>query len=391
MAKKRLKIGMFLDTYYPAIDGVVMVVDNLACELAKTNDVTLIVPDMKGGADIKRPYDIIRVKSVHVPFSEYSVAMPHLPSAKRRKILKKHFDVIHVHSPFVLGLYGIQLAKKLNVPVIGTVHTNYEGEVLKIMKSRLLTKLSMKIITGIYNKYDTCIVVNEPVVGEIKKFGYRHKPVVIHNATTLLPPADREKSAEKLNRLLGIDKDDIVLIFVGRITDTKNIFFLLKALRLLKADGASFKMLYVGAGPDEKLLKAKIHEYGMTDCVKMTGRIKNREHLSEIYSRADLLLFPSLVDTFGLVSIEAAVNSTPTLFAEGTMAASLVTDGVNGFVAPVDEIKYCNRIKEIIGNKELLKKASQNAHDTLGESMKSIAEKTYNEYIKAVRRCKKKK
>ena len=74
-----------------------------------------------------------------------------------------------------------------------------------------------------------------------------------------------------------------------------------------------------------------------------------------------------------------------------TMAASLVTDGVNGFVAPVDEIKYCNRIKEIIGNKELLKKASQNAHDTLGESMKSIAEKTYNEYIKAVRRCKKKK
>lgn len=67
------------------------------------------------------------------------------------------------------------------------------------------------------------------------------------------------------------------------------------------------------------------------------------------------------------------------------MSADLVEDNVNGFVSPAGEEKYKNRIKEILSDRELLRKVSENAKDTLAENWTNIAEKTYNEYVKAIR------
>ena len=65
--KKRLKIGIFMDSFYPAIDGVVLVVDNLARTLSKFNDVTVIVPQTESYVeDEKRPYKVIRISSIPV-------------------------------------------------------------------------------------------------------------------------------------------------------------------------------------------------------------------------------------------------------------------------------------------------------------------------------------
>ena len=61
-----------MDSFYPAIYGVVLVVDNLAKELSKFNDVTVVVPYSESYIDdSKRPYKVIRVNSIHIPSTEY--------------------------------------------------------------------------------------------------------------------------------------------------------------------------------------------------------------------------------------------------------------------------------------------------------------------------------
>ena len=384
--KKRLKIGIFMDSFYPELDGVVVVIDNLARMLSKYNDVTVVVPQTPTyKEDYKMPYEIVRVRSIDVPFIEYRLGLPRIKINKEYKeLLKKDFDIIHIHSPFTMGRLGLKIAKDLNIPCVCTVHTRYKFEVKRIAKSEQITKQVMKSIMHVFNKCDKCFVVNDPLIKELKDTGYKKEPIVIYNGTELTPLQNREKNIQMVNKLYDLKATDTVLLFVGRLVKTKNIYFLLDSLKLLKEDNVKFKMIYVGIGPEEKKLKNKIKDYGMQEQIIMAGELSNREILSAVYARADLLLLPSIMDTSSLVRIEAAVNGTAGLFIKDSMVASTIKDNINGYTAELEESKYKDKIKEIISNKKQLKKVSKNAKETLGKTWLSVAEELYEEYLKLI-------
>lgn len=386
MNKKRLKIGIFMDNFYPTIDGVVLVIDNLAKMLAKFNDVTVVVPYTTSvDEDFTRPYDVIRIGSIQVPFMEYRVGKPCTKLSKDYKtLLEKNFDIIHIHSPFTIGSLGLKIANELNIPCIATMHTRFDFEIKKIINNKLVVKQVIKKLIKVYNKSDRCIAINHAMVKVFKDFGYKYEPIVIYNGTDLLPLKEKEKNIERVNKLYDINKNELVFLFVGRLTDIKNIFFILDSLKLLKDDGIKFKMLYVGTGPDENKLKVQIKKYHMEDSVILTGRLTDRILLSSIYARADLFLFPSLFDASSLVQIEAAVNETPGLFIEGSVTSDTVVNNVSGFTSKLDVVEYKNKIKEIINDKKLLKKVSVNAKKMLGKHWKEIADETYDLYISEI-------
>ena len=386
MKKKRLKIGIFMDSFYPAIDGVVLVVDNLAKMLSKFNDVVVVVPDTESKVeDFSRPYNVIRIKSYSIPFTEYKLGKTLSKNSKVFKTLvKEKFDVIHIHSPFTIGRLGVKVAKALNVPCIATMHTRFDFEIKKVVKNKLITKLVIKNLIKVYNDCDNAIAVNHAMKKVFKDYGYKSVPEVIYNGTDLLPLSNKEEMITKVNKLYDLKKDDIVFLFVGRLTSIKNIFFILDSLKKLKEDGFKFKMLYVGTGPDEKKLKTRIEEYNMTDEVIMTGRITDRMLLSGIYARASLFLFPSLFDASSLVQIEAAVNETPGLFIEGSVTSDTVLNNVSGFTTTLDETIYKDKIKEIISNPKLLSEVSKNAREMLGKNWYEIALETYDLYLKEI-------
>ena len=383
---KKLKVGIFMDSYYPAIDGVVVVIDNLAKELLKYCDVTIVVPFTDSYVeDENRPYKVKRVKSISVPFTEYKLGYPtNNFSRVYKELLEEEFDIIHIHSPFTIGRLGVKLAKDLGIPCFGTVHTRFDFEIRRVTDTKIIVNRIMKELMNVFNKCDKCIVVNDPLVKEIKKFGYKHKPIVMYNGTDLKPFDYRKKDLDKINKKYKLKDVDKVLLYVGRIIDIKNIYFILDALKLLKESGVSFKMLYVGSGPDSKKLLSKINKNNLSDDVIMTGRISDRKVLSAIYARADLLLFPSLMDTSSLVRIEAAVNETPGLFIKGSMTASSIVDNETGFVCDLDTSIYKEKIKSILGNKNLLKKVSVNARRTLGRSWSEVAIELFELYLKEI-------
>ena len=99
--KKRLTVGLFMDSYFPMIDGVTMVMDNYAKRLGKYGDVIVFVPDVSHGTfdDTKLGYKVVRCKCVKMPILDYSFPMPHID---------KKFNVIGVFS-FITLFFVINL------------------------------------------------------------------------------------------------------------------------------------------------------------------------------------------------------------------------------------------------------------------------------------------
>lgn len=379
--KRKLKIGLFIDNYYPNIDGVTLVVDNLARCLSKYNDVVVVCPYIDGCNDSSLPYKVIRLKSIKVPLTSYKVVNMF---CNKIELVNEKFDIIHIHSPFILGKIGMKLAKKLDIPCISTMHTRFDFEFKRFAKSEVVSQFATKVLITSLNKSTLCTVVNDPLVSEVKSYGYKGKLKVVYNGTDLKPAIFKGRKRNMINEMFNLSNEEPVFLFVGRIIDIKNIFFILDALKLLKEENYKFKMIYVGEGPDFEKLKNKVIEYQLEDYIILTGKITDRELLSFIYRRSDLLLFPSLFDTSSLVRIEAAVNMTPGLFIKDSMVGSTIKDNVDGYLSELDTGKYKNRIIEIINDKKLLNKVSINAKKNLGVSWKNVAKIYYDIYLEEV-------
>ena len=385
---KRLKIGLFIDNFYPAIDGVVIAVDNIARELSENNDVVVVAPYMGDNSkDLDNHYTIKRVGSIPMPVGEYRIVTHKFGfSNSFKELVKENFDIIHIHSPFNIGKLGLKVAKELNIPCICTVHTRFDYEIKRFTKNEYIVKLIMKGLMNVFNACDKCIVVNEFLEEELHEFGYKKKSITIYNGTDLVPIKDKEKVIAFVNKLHDFKKDETVLLFVGRLIDIKNIFFIADVLKKLKEDNFKFKMVFFLTGPDENKLKSIISNYKLNDVVYFTGKVTDRNYLSALYLRSNLLLFPSLMDTSSLVRIEAAVNETPGLFITDSLVGKMIKDDYNGFNSKMDVNTYEKRIIEVISDKKLLTKVSKNAKKTLGISWKEVSNQIYKLYLKTLKK-----
>ena len=384
---EKLKIGLFIDTFYPMVDGVIQVVDQYAKRLCKFCDVTVFTTKpRKGKTDtIEHPYKVVRCKVMAVPGQDYDLALPGSDKEFKKAVEEAELDIVHIHSPFTIGKIGVKYAKKHNIPVIATLHSQYKQDFHKATKMKWLANIMTSVIMKTFNKCDRCFAVNSKIA-EIYYKDYKAKalPDVLLNGTDFFPVEDEDAALKLVNKKFNLDKDMPVFLFVGRLTNLKNIFFIAKALKKLKDQGKKFKMFYVGSGPDENKLKDLVKELGLEDDVILTGRIMDRDLLKAIYFRAKLFLFPSMYDANSLVQIEAASQKTPTIFLEGSATSASVTNDVNGFLAKNDIDAFAEKIKEVLENDELYEAVKKNAFNDLYHSWDDrvqVAYKLYQEYI----------
>ena len=273
---KKLNIGLFLDTYYPMIDGVISVVDNYAKRLVKYANVTVftIAPRDKKYKD-NFPYKVVRSQKLDIPALDYDLAMPGLDSKFQKELKNSHLDIVHIHSPFSIGKIGLNYAKKHKIPCVATNHSQFKQDFFKATKSPAITDMLLKSIMNVFNACDENWSVNKEVANVYDEYGLKKHAKVVNNATDMELLTDKS-FLQELRKKHNIKDDDKVFLFVGRLTLLKNIFFILDALIKLKNDGFKFKMLYIGSGQDEEELKARIEKNNMTDYVEMVGRVSDR-------------------------------------------------------------------------------------------------------------------
>ena len=383
---KKLKIGFFIDTFFPMIDGVIMVVDNYAKRLSKIADVTVFCPYQKDKAfEDNFSYKVVRCKSVRMPGSDYCCGIPKMDSKFKKAVKNANLDLVHIHSPFGVGKIGVNYAKKHNIPCIATLHSQYKQDFYKATHLKGLTNILLNIAMSTFNKCDICWGVNSEIAS-LYKNEYRLKaPASVQNNGTELTLFENKSEAEEfVNAKFNILPDEHVLLFVGRIIELKNVFFIADSLEKVKKSGIKFKMLYVGSGPDEHRLKEHVEKLGLTDNVIFCGKITDREEMCKIYRRADIFLFPSLYDASSLVQIEAASQKTVSLFIKGAKTAGTITENVNGFLSENSVDSFADKIIEILSDENLLNTISENAYRDLYLSWDKAVENAYNDYLKII-------
>ena len=120
-----LKIALFMDTYYPIIDGVVSTVDNYARILSDMGHYSCVYAPKYKHYDDQFSYDVYRTTALKVPFFRYHLASPIATYSMRKDLQHKRFDIFHTHTPFMIGNSALKLARSYNVPIVSTFHSKY--------------------------------------------------------------------------------------------------------------------------------------------------------------------------------------------------------------------------------------------------------------------------
>lgn len=384
----KVTIGLFIDTFFPMIDGVTMVVDNYAKRLTKYANVIVFAPEYPQAQydDSKFSYKVVRCKSVKMPIIDYSLPMPKIDKEFMNELNNTKLDIVHIHSPFTIGKIGVEYAKKNNVPVIATMHSQYKRDFLRAVKFEPFANLLTKVIIRQYNKCDECWAVNSEIAKiYYEEYKYKKLPRVMENATDMKLVENMEQAKKLINEKYNISPDEKVFLFVGRINNLKNVFLIANSLKILKEKyNPKFKMLFVGSGQDEDELKSIIDKNKMNQDIIMCGKISNRELLANIYARADLFLFPSLYDASSIVQIEAASQKTPTLFVKGASTTATITENVNGFISQNNEENFAEKINEIINNKALYNSVCENVYKDIYINWDSQVSKVFDSYMEII-------
>ena len=377
-----MKVGLFIDTWYPMVDGVIKVVDNYARRLVKYCDVVVFCPDA-GHAPKALPYEVDRCFSLPVPNMDYSLPVSVLDPVFDAKLLGSGIDLVHIHSPFTVGAAGLMFAKIHHLPVVATLHSQYRQDFEKNLKLKLSSDIAMDGIMTVFNGCDECWAVNGGIKDLYEKeYGLTAPCKVRLNATDHVPVADPEAAAREVNEKYGIPADATVFLFVGRINFIKNIDFTVRSLARAKELGLkNFRMLFAGKGQDEDKLAALVRELGLTQEVVMCG-LTQKPMLEKLYSRASLFLFPSLYDANSLVQIEAACQGTPTVFLEGARTAATVKPGINGYVSEASEEAYARTILDILADKDAYARVSAAARKDLYLNWDDVVRDVYSDYLR---------
>lgn len=378
----KLTVAIYCDSFFPDLDGVVMVVDNLAKRLNKICNIIAFVPKHKGKT-YKRDYLVVGVKSKFIKSINYSMAMPLFDRDYFRAVGAAKIDIIHCHSPFFLGSAARALHRKKHVPMVTTFHSQYKKDVFKTTKNNTVTALVMKKLMRVFNSSDEVWTMHRKSAETICDYGYNGKIRLIPNATDFVYPEDSAIRVAALRKQYGIENEKI-LLFVGRLVSQKNILFIAEVLRKLKDKGDKFKMFFVGDGPDRAKLEEKIDKLGLTNDCFLLGSVTDRVLVANYYLFADLILFPSLYDVSSIVQIEGACMKTPTAFVEGSVTSCTVTNGENGFILPNDENKYADGIHEILKDEQMLKTIGENAYNNLYVTWDKVVENTFNAYLEVI-------
>ena len=382
---KKITVGLFNDSFFPLTDGVIMVVDNYARRLSNFCNVIVFVPNYLFSKfdDTTLPYKVVRCYSVDVPFLDYSLPIPKLDYKFIRNLNKYKLDIVHIHSPFSLGVAGLKYAKRHHIPCIATMHSQFKQDFKRALKSEMLANKFTYRLMKVYNKCDLCFAVNKEVARiYFEEYHYKTMPRVLLNATDMETIENNNKTYKGLDKKYNIKWNEKVFLFVGRLNILKNILFIVDSLSVLKKKKPSlkFKMLFVGVGQDEDKLKERKKELNLEKEVLLVGKIEDRIELASIYKRADLFLFPSVYDASSLVQIEAASQKTPGVFLKNTATSSTITDNVNGFLSDETVGAYSDKIIEVMENKGLYKKDSDNAYYDLYRSWDKAVEEIYEIY-----------
>jgi glycosyltransferase involved in cell wall biosynthesis len=317
-----MKIAIFTDTFYPDINGVARTLKRLTTYFEEKNiDYKIFAPDSHSNEYSSTKIHLFKSSS----FFLYPECRLAYPNPLDIKTALQHFspDLIHVATPFNIGLCGVYFAKKLNIPLVGSYHTNFDHYLL-YYDLHFLSKLHWKYMHWFHRTCKKLFVPSTETFLLLKHNGFSNLEVWSRGVDCQLYHPHYDKNiVQKLHGIQG----KYLLTYVGRLAPEKDINTLLAVAKSIPAEiNEKIHWLIVGDGPLRRELQTQ-SESNMT----FTGYL-NGKHLAEVYSASDLLVFPSPTETFGNVVLESLASRTPVIGAKSGGVKNIVKEGVTGIL-----------------------------------------------------------
>ena len=377
--KKEYNVGLFNDCFPPVMDGVSVCVNNYAYWMQKmVGNVAVITPNVPGTDYSVHDFDVIDFFSVPVPFRKpYVTGVAEMDPAFLRKISQSRFKIVHAHCPFGTGQAAQRIAKLQSIPCIATFHSKYRDDFSRVIPEKHLVDLIIKRIISFYEGADQVWVPQASVEDVIREYGYKGKVEVVDNGSDLCADYP-EKYFVEARESMGIGKDEFVLLFVGQHIWEKNVKFIIEALETIKDQ--QFRMFFVGTGYAVDAMKELVSEKGLDRQVTFIGNLTDRERIKKFYAAADLFLFPSLYDNAPLVVREAAALHTPAVMIKESTAATILTDGENGFLIDNDLKSFETKLRELIADPQRVHRVGVQASKSIVRSWEDVVGEVLDRY-----------
>lgn len=363
-----MRVAIFTETYFPFISGVVTHIKTLKDELEAEGHKVLIVTTDPNAKFHYLKNDILYcpAKSVKKIYG-YGVTTP---ISLRRLAYIKDFnpDIIHIHTEFSMGVFGMWVAKMLKKPIIYTLHTMYEDYTFYVLPKKLdkLAKPALHMYFKNVAKNATEVIgPSLKVVEFLKRCGVTKHINIIPNITDftlfLKENVEKEKIA-KIKEIYDIQEQDITLCFIGRLGKEKSIDDLLRFFASSFAGKREYKLLIIGDGPEADFLKNLSESLGTKKQVIFTGKIDHNDIAAYYYS-CDIYTTASLTEINSISMLEAMASGLMVLQRFDLFNKDQIVKGENGYLYH-DGAEFVTLVKQF---HDMSKEERNLARDTVYE------------------------
>ncbi|WP_242212389.1 glycosyltransferase family 1 protein [Bacillus cereus group sp. BfR-BA-01383] len=346
-----MRVAIFTDTFTPQVNGVAKTLERLTRYFQKENIAySVFAPQHTAEDNFVANVNKMRSIPLTILYPECRFSFP-TPRIKRELLAFKP-DIIHIATPFNMGLCGLYYAKKLNIPVVGSYHTDFDAY-LRYYKIEFLSNMLWNYLKWFHSHMQKNFVPSSETLHQLKNKGFQALSIWGRGVDcTLFHPSYTDLFRKKYNITAKY-----VLSYVGRIAPEKDIDTLQTLIQTTNKDRDDIHWLIAGDGPLAPNLREAVPQTNVT----FTGYLQG-EDLAEAYASSDLMVFPSTTETFGNVVLESLACGTPVIGANSGGVKNIITDGKTGVLCePKNEDSFLSSIYELLNNEEMRKQISLDA------------------------------
>ncbi|WP_309043894.1 glycosyltransferase [Marinobacter sediminicola] len=360
---KPLRVAMFTNNYLPFIGGVPISIARLKKGLEQLGDKLLVVAPRYKDQPVVEEH-ALRVPSLLAMGEKREFRLANIFLGRIRKRVRAfHPDIVHLHHPFWLGSLGLFMARRLKVPAIYTYHTRLEHYAHFVPLPGLIFRnlISHALIKRFANKCDGVIVPTYSTEEYLRMIGVKTPTFVQPTGIEYTRfQAVTDEEITELRQTLNL-KNETVFVSVSRLSNEKNIDFMIEAIgRLHQESTKPFHFLMIGEGHQKERLQNKIQELGLEDQITLVGAVPP-EKMATWYRLGDAFLFASKSETQGMVILEAMAAGLPVVAVRSSGIDDVVRHGINGFKTPERQDLWCAQVKKLLEDEELRNTLSEQA------------------------------
>ncbi len=317
-------------------------IEVLGAELeARGHEVSYFAPRLQGFLDT-RP-NVYRFPSIRPPsMRDYPIALP-WSGGLYKTFRNLKLDLVHTHTPFIVGTSGLLWGRRMGLPVVSTNHTLYTeyAHYLRWLPQPFTKMLVKRWMRWYYNGCGQVIVPSAMVGERLKSYGVITPWTAVPTGIHL--PKEEGGNIYDLSVRHGIPAGSRICVYVGRVALEKNMGMLLKAFRDIQKQEPEVWLVIVGDGPYLEVCRGIADELRVSERIAFTGSLE-RNLLPGLLSQCSVFVFASLTETQGLVVGEAAACGVPAVAVNAGGVPEFVVDGQTGYLVGNDPSQFAQAV-----------------------------------------------